>query len=89
MKLWQLIKSHLGPYRDVLLVVVVLQAIATFASLTLPTINALLIDNGVLTGRQRLHLDDGRRDDGLHDHPDHLHGRRRLVRVTGGDGIRS
>ena len=37
MKLWQLIKSHLGPYRDVLLVVVVLQAIATFASLTLPT----------------------------------------------------
>ena len=50
MKLWQLIKSHLGPYRDVLLVVVVLQAVATFASLTLPTINALLIDNGVLQG---------------------------------------
>ncbi len=50
MKLWQLIKSHLGPYRNVLLIVVVLQAIATFASLTLPTINALLIDNGVLQG---------------------------------------
>ena len=50
MKLWQLIKSHLGPYRNVLLVVVVLQSIATFASLTLPTINALLIDNGVLQG---------------------------------------
>ena len=50
MKLWQLVKSHLGPYRNVLLLVVVLQAIATFAALTLPTINALLIDNGVLTG---------------------------------------
>ncbi len=50
MKLWQLLKSHLGPYRRVLTVVVVLQAIQTFAALTLPTINALLIDNGVLQG---------------------------------------
>jgi len=50
MKLWQLLKSHLGPYRPVLTVVVVLQAIQTFAALTLPTINALLIDNGVLKG---------------------------------------
>jgi ATP-binding cassette, subfamily B, multidrug efflux pump len=50
MKLWQLLKSHLGPYRRVLMIVVVLQAIQTFAALTLPTINALLIDNGVLQG---------------------------------------
>ncbi|HSM67266.1 MAG TPA: ABC transporter ATP-binding protein [Ilumatobacteraceae bacterium] len=50
MKLWQLLKSHLGPYRRVLMVVVVLQAIQTTAALTLPTINALLIDNGVLQG---------------------------------------
>ncbi len=50
MKLWQLLKSHLGPYRRVLMVVVVLQAIQTTAALTLPTINALLIDNGVLRG---------------------------------------
>jgi ATP-binding cassette, subfamily B, multidrug efflux pump len=50
MKLWQLLKSHLGPYRRVLTLVVVLQAIQTFAALTLPTINALLIDNGVLRG---------------------------------------
>ncbi len=50
MKLWQLLKSHLGPYRRVLMLVVVLQAIQTFAALTLPTINALLIDNGVLQG---------------------------------------
>ncbi len=50
MKLWQLLKSHLGPYRRLLTLVVVLQAIQTFAALTLPTINALLIDNGVLQG---------------------------------------
>ncbi|HSL75216.1 MAG TPA: ABC transporter ATP-binding protein [Ilumatobacteraceae bacterium] len=50
MKLWQLLTSHLGPYRRVLLIVVVLQAIQTFAALTLPTINARLIDNGVLRG---------------------------------------
>ena len=50
MKLWQLFKSHLGPYRNVLLTVVVLQAISTIAALTLPTINAKLIDNGVLKG---------------------------------------
>lgn len=50
MKLWQLLKSHLGPYRRLLTAVVVLQAIQTFAALTLPTINALLIDNGVLQG---------------------------------------
>ena len=50
MKLWQLLKSHLGPYRRLLTVVVILQAIQTFAALALPTINALLIDNGVLRG---------------------------------------
>jgi ATP-binding cassette subfamily B protein len=50
MKLWQLFRSHLGPYRKVLLIVVGLQSIATFAALTLPTINANLIDNGVLQG---------------------------------------
>ena len=50
MKLWQLLKSHLGPYRKVLLIVVGLQSVATFAALTLPTINANLIDNGVLQG---------------------------------------
>jgi ATP-binding cassette subfamily B protein len=50
MKLWQLFKSHLGPYRNVLLIVVALQAVSTIAALTLPTINANLIDNGVLKG---------------------------------------
>ncbi len=48
--LWRLLKSHLGPYKRTLLAVVALQAVSTFAVLTLPTINANLIDNGVLTG---------------------------------------
>ena len=50
MKLWALIKSHLFPYRKLLWIVVVLSAIQTFAALMLPTINADLINNGVLTG---------------------------------------
>ena len=51
MNLWQLLKSHLtGPYRQVLWIVVILQAIQTAAALTLPTINSRLIDNGVLQG---------------------------------------
>ncbi len=48
MKLRQLLASHLGPYRSILTIVVVLQAVQTFASLTLPTLNARIIDNGVL-----------------------------------------
>lgn len=48
MKLRQLLRSHLGPYRKILWIVVVLQAIQAFASLTLPTLNARIIDEGVL-----------------------------------------
>lgn len=51
MKLWGLLKSHLlGPYRQVLWFVIGLQAIQTFAALMLPSLNADLINNGVLTG---------------------------------------
>jgi ATP-binding cassette subfamily B protein len=51
MNLRTLIQSHLlRPYRNVLLLVVVLQAIQTFSALTLPALNANLIDNGVLVG---------------------------------------
>jgi ATP-binding cassette subfamily B protein len=46
-----LLRSHLiGPYRRILLVVVVLQAVQTTAGLIIPTINANLINNGVLQG---------------------------------------
>ncbi len=50
MSLWRLIKTHLGPYRKLLTIVVVLQAVQTAAALTLPTLNADIIDNGVLKG---------------------------------------
>ena len=50
MSLRRLIVSHLGPYRKTLWIVVVLQAIQTFAAMTLPTLNADIIDKGVLTG---------------------------------------
>ena len=50
MSLVRLIRTHLGPYRQLLVVVLVLQAIQTAAALTLPTLNADIIDNGVLRG---------------------------------------
>ena len=50
MSLWQLLRSHLGPYSRTLWIVVGLQAVQTFAALTLPALNANLIDNGVLKG---------------------------------------
>ncbi len=46
----RLLRTHLGPYRNTLILVVVLQTVQTFAVLTLPTINARIIDNGVLLG---------------------------------------
>ena len=50
MSLRRLLRSHLGPYARLLGVVIVLQAIQTFATLTLPTLNARIIDEGVLAG---------------------------------------
>ena len=46
----RLLRSHLGPYKKVLLLIVVLQGVQTFAALVLPTLNARVIDNGVLPG---------------------------------------
>ncbi len=50
MSLRRLLRTHLGPYRNILLVVVLLQAVQTAATLTLPALNSDLIDNGVLPG---------------------------------------
>jgi ATP-binding cassette subfamily B protein len=49
-KLRTLLVRNLRPYRKVLALVVVLQTVQTFASLTLPSLNSDLINNGVLTG---------------------------------------
>ena len=48
--LTRLLKSHLGPYRRTLWLILVLQTVQTSAALTLPTINARIIDKGVIAG---------------------------------------
>ena len=48
--LMQLLRSHLGRYRPELLAVVGLQFLQSMATLFLPTLNADIIDKGVLTG---------------------------------------
>ena len=46
----KLLGAHLAPYKRSLLLIVVLQTVQTTAALTLPTINAKVIDEGVLPG---------------------------------------
>lgn len=48
--LWPLLRRHLAPYGRELRYVLVLQLVATIAALYLPTLNADIIDNGVVTG---------------------------------------
>lgn len=48
--LLRIIKDYLRPYQGWLVVIVVLQLVGTIASLYLPSLNADIIDNGVLTG---------------------------------------
>ncbi|MGQ0831986.1 MAG: ABC transporter ATP-binding protein [Microthrixaceae bacterium] len=50
MNLRRLLGTHLGPYKKTVALVVLLQAIQTFAALTLPTLNADIIDKGVIRG---------------------------------------
>ncbi len=50
MSLRRLLRSHLGPYRRTLWLVIVLQAVQTTATLILPHLNANLLDSGVLQG---------------------------------------
>jgi ATP-binding cassette subfamily B multidrug efflux pump len=50
MSLRRLLRTHLGPYRNLLTVVLILQAIQTTAALMLPALNADIIDKGVLRG---------------------------------------
>ncbi|HEY0000764.1 MAG TPA: ABC transporter ATP-binding protein [Actinoplanes sp.] len=46
----RLLRVHLQPYRRALLLVVLFQLIQTLATLYLPTLNADIIDNGVIKG---------------------------------------
>mgnify|MGYP001032261413 CR=1 FL=1 len=45
-----LLRTHLGPYKRLIALVAVLQAVQTAAALTLPGLNADIIDHGVLPG---------------------------------------
>ncbi|WP_435970169.1 ABC transporter ATP-binding protein [Streptomyces sp. Qhu_M48] len=46
----RLLRTHLGPYRKPITLLVLLQFLQTCASLYLPTLNADIIDNGVVAG---------------------------------------
>ncbi len=48
--LMKLLRTHLRPYKRTLWLIVALQAVAVAAALSLPTINANIIDKGVITG---------------------------------------
>jgi len=48
--LMKLLRSHLAPYRKVLYLIVALQTVQTAAALSLPTVNARIIDKGVIPG---------------------------------------
>lgn len=47
-----LLRTRLGPYRRIIAVMVLLQAVQTTASLVLPTLNARIIDKGILLHNQ-------------------------------------
>ncbi|MFH9132781.1 ABC transporter ATP-binding protein [Streptomyces sp. NPDC017524] len=46
----KLLRAHLGPYKKPVVLLVFLQLLQTCASLYLPSLNADIIDNGVVTG---------------------------------------
>lgn len=48
--LLRLLRAHLRPYRSSIVLLVLLQLVQTVATLYLPTLNADIIDRGVLTG---------------------------------------
>jgi ATP-binding cassette subfamily B multidrug efflux pump len=55
----RLLRDHLRPYRRPLVLVVLLQLVQTLATLYLPTLNADIIDNGVIRGDTRYILHTG------------------------------
>ncbi|MDH3260472.1 MAG: ABC transporter ATP-binding protein/permease [Acidimicrobiia bacterium] len=48
--LWRILRKYLQPYKREMLIVVVLQLVGTIASLYLPSLNADIIDTGVVLG---------------------------------------
>lgn len=50
--LFSLLRARLGPYRRIIAAMILLQAVQTTASLVLPTLNARIIDKGILLHNQ-------------------------------------
>ena len=50
--LTRVLRTHLAPYKRLLLITIALQAVQTTAALLLPHLNANIINNGVLPGDQ-------------------------------------
>ena len=76
----KLLRTYIRPYKRPIAYVVMLQLVQTIATLYLPTLNADIIDNGVVAGDTGYILPDRRRHARRHARPDRLHDRRRLLR---------
>ena len=85
----RLLKKYLRPYKRDITLVVALQFVQTLATLYLPTLNADIIDEGVVTGRHGLHRAHRRGDAGGHLGPDRVLDRGRLLWRPDRDGPRS
>ncbi len=57
--LWRLLKRYTLPYRSTIALIAVLQLVATITTLLLPSINADIIDNGVVRGDTGYILEQG------------------------------
>ena len=79
----KLLRDHLGPYKKIIVGLIVLQAVQTSAALTLPTLNAHIIDNGVLKQDQGYIWRVGGDHARLLAHPDRVRHRRRAPRRAG------
>ena len=84
----RVLRNHLRPYRRLLLLIVGLQIVAVSASLTLPALNADIIDKGVLTGDTAYIRSTGAEMLAFSRDPDRLRRRRRVLRRQGGDELR-
>ncbi len=87
--LTDLLKQRLEPYKKPLILVVVFQTIQAFAALTLPSLNADIIDKGVIPGDNAEIWLDRRRDDGDDRRADRVRHRGCLLRGQGRHELRS
>ena len=85
----KLLREKLRPYKRQIYLVIALQAVQTTAALLLPTLNARIIDDGVLRGRPRLHPLGGRAHALHHARAGRVRGGRRVRGRPGRHGLRA